>query len=157
MAGQRPNAVPAGIDATGATPLYVEPVSKGIELALLCDAASLRNDLLSVLGAGITTLTVGALPALAELTLVAQAAFTEPDIGSQETLAVDASSEGGESLASLTFSLRPERPAEADLAIPYVFTLIQPLAIPLARTGLYAVTVTLQGVTTKRLPLRVRA
>lgn len=136
--------------------LYLEPVPKAIELAVLCDAATFRDDLLSVLGAGITTLTAEVLPALAELTLVAQLAFTEPDIGSKETLVIEAKDEAGERLASMTFALTPERPPDADLAFPYVFTLIHRLTLRLTGPGLYTVAVSLEGVAPKQLLLRVK-
>lgn len=112
---------------------------------------------MSILGAGITTSTVDSLPAVAELTLVAQVAFTEPDIGTKETVGIEATSEEGERLAFMSYAVHPERPPDADLAFPYVFTLIHRLTLPLAHPGLYTVTVSLDELTSKQLPLRVRA
>ena len=136
---------------------YGDAVPRTIDLATLCNAASVREDLLSLLDAGVTTLTAEEFPANVELTLVAQFAFSEPDLGKQETMGVDVTSDDNDTLISETIQVTPERPADADLAIPYFHTWLHKLALSFARPGLYTVTVTMQGASPRRLPLRVQS
>lgn len=132
-------------------------MSRSIELATLCNAASVRDDLLSLLDGGITTLTAEQFPASVELTLVAQFAFTEPDVGQLETMGLDVTGDEKESLVSETITVTPQRPPDADLAIPYIHTWLHRLGLTFARPGVYTVTVTMNGVPPRRLPLRVQA
>ena len=131
-------------------------MAKSVELAVLCAAASFRDDLLSILDAGISTITAQTLPAVAEVTFVAQLFFTEPDLGSEQKVCIQAQGDQEAPLASMSLVITPERPPDADAALPYIFTLIQRLLLPLSKEGLYTVTVALEGASEKRLPLRVR-
>jgi hypothetical protein len=130
-----------------------------IELAFLANAATYRDSLLSVLDAGITNFAVPSFPAPIELTIVAQFAFTEPDLDRPYEFSIMVVDPAGTAVVEPQRQpIMPSRPPGADPAFPYLHTVIQKIVpLMLQRQGYYEVHVALEGLKTKQLKFNVRS
>jgi len=129
-----------------------------IEFAFLANAAVFRDNLLSVLEAGITNYQVPTFPVPIELTIVTQFAFSEPDMDRPYGFSIVATDPAGNTLGEpLQQRIIPSRPPGADPAFPYFHTVIQkffPLMVQ--HQGYFSVTVALEGIAAKELKFHVR-
>ena len=78
--------------------------------ALLCDAATVREGLLHILGGGITRLHRGEFPAPMQVTLVAQVVLTPNEIGFPHDVTAIIATEDGEVVVQATGHLEPGEP-----------------------------------------------
>lgn len=129
-----------------------------IDCALLCDAATVREGLLHVLGGGVTRLTRPTYPAPLGVAIAARILVhpTEAEDNHHGRIVVQA--EDGEQLAEVTFDFRSERPPGGLLASGEEMSL--PVVVPLQNVGVpaaggYSVEILIDRIHQASLPFRV--
>ena len=127
-----------------------------IEYAHLAAAATLRDNLISMLDANITGVTMDSFPGQAQITIACQFAFTEPDLDRQYQFSIALEAPDGTTVAKGLGTLKPSRPPDADLAFPWVWTAVQQTPFVATEPGHFLIRVTLEGVQEKVLPLAVK-
>jgi hypothetical protein len=127
-----------------------------VECAVLCDAASLRENLLHVLGAGVTSVALREFPASLPITFAFRAVLESREIRPSHTLRVeltDSTTEHVEAALETNFTFSSEEteiPPEAAAVAPLPLN-----AIKVSRPGLYLLQASLDQHHIATLPLRV--
>lgn len=140
-----------------------------LQTAVLCNAASVeQSGLVSMLGAFIDTVNTSAPagPIRQQLWIVARLLFDEADLGVDRTIEIlvesldlDDAPPEHEALAPLVHIsgvVRAERPPDADPRLAGGGPLVLPLALEFQATGLYHVTLSLDGDLLWDAPLAVK-
>lgn len=111
-----------------------------IDCALLCDAATVREGLLHVLGGGVTRAGRQSYPAPVNLTLALRILVHPTEAGRQHTLVVLLQGEDGESVTELTiaFGVEDASALEAGEQISLPLPLPLPEAVQLPQPGRYS-------------------
>ena len=130
-------------------------MSVRLDLAQIVGDAKLRDNMLSILRGGITTLTVAATPVETSIMVAAQLAFTEPDMDKAYEFTVGVVDSAKVPLASIKGEAFPTRPEGADEVFPFVFTIIERLDFVAPIVGYYAAVVVLNGKPMRYLPFKV--
>jgi hypothetical protein len=128
-----------------------------IGTALLCDAATVRDNLLFVLGGGVTRLYRTEFPADMNVSLALSIQLRRMEIGRPHELAVDVIGEDGAKIAEVRGGFQiPEVPADMDvheeLAVPVVLPFAM-AGVPAA--GNYSIEISIDGTHHRTLPFRV--
>jgi hypothetical protein len=127
-------------------------VSVRLSCALLCDAATVREGLINILGGGVSRVTRPALPAPLGVSLALVVDQHRTEMGREHRLDVLVLSEDGVELARANLTWRPDRLPE-DLATDYPFPVIVPLhAVALPTYGRYSVELLIDDVHQVTLP-----
>ena len=127
-----------------------------LTLAALCDAASVRENLLNILGAGATHILRPSYPSPLGATLALQFMINHADAESDHQVVAVVESRNGEVLGRLSMDLVLRQPglnivpAGEEVSIPLVA--IQLAMVPLPRPGPYVVNVSLDGELKTELP-----
>lgn len=120
--------------------------------ALLCDAATVREGLINVLGGGVSRVSRPALPAPLGMALALVVDQHRTEMGREHRLDVLVLSEDGAELARANLTWRADRIPE-DLAADYPFPVIVPLhAVMLPSFGGYSVELLIDDVHQATLP-----
>ena len=140
-----------------------------LQAAVLCNAASVEaSGLVSILGAFVDTVNTTAEtgPVRQQLWMVARLLFVDADIGVDHTVEVlvepleldEPVAQGGEipPLVQISGVVRAERPPDADPRLLGGGPLVLPLALEFPGTGLYHVTLSLDGDLLWDAPLAVK-
>lgn len=131
-------------------------MAKWIEFAHIATSAAYRNGLVSILEAGVGLVTAESLPATAELTVVSQFAFTEPDVGIREKYVIAVIDPNGNYLAEASGEVESSRPPDADLEFPYTWTVIQRFFLQFQEFGYYTIKIILGETVDKTLKFHVK-
>lgn len=123
--------------------------------AILCDFASVREGLLTVVGGGITRLWRPAVPAPANLSLALMLELHSMELGRDHELAVHVLSEDGEQVVEVKGGFNPAGDLDVgeNLLVPMALDL---RVATLARFGTYAVEVSVDGTHHRTLQFQVR-
>jgi hypothetical protein len=131
-----------------------------VEFALLANAAQVTSDrLISMLGGGWDTAAVPeeAYPASIVLTVVFRLRFEEDELGKAHAGEIAASSEDGERLTTVTFTVTPQAgEEELPLGWKHNVPLVAPVPVQFPNPGVYAVSIAVGGIPLKTLPLRMK-
>ena len=132
-----------------------------VEFALLANAAQVSSDqLLSMLGGGWDTAAVPeeAFPASIVLSVVYRLSFDEEELGKTHNGEMAVEGGNGERLARVTFSMTPQATEEE---LPpgwkHNVSMAVPVPVQFPGPGLYVVSIALEGVPLKTIPLRIKA
>jgi hypothetical protein len=127
-----------------------------IECAVLCDAASVRDDLLHLLGAGVTRLTVPGFPAALTITFALRVVLQARELLSQHHVRLGLTTDQGDSIALIaaTFDVQDAERREEEAALAAAIPL-GPLQVE--RPGRYLIEASLDNRTLGTFPLQVRS
>lgn len=123
--------------------------------AVLCRAAIEEGRLISMLGAGITSIQSSALPIQAALWMVARFYWEREECGIPQVLSVRVEHEDGERLIDQAFPVTPFAPPDGALMEAFEQRVVLPLPLVVRRLGQYMVRVVVNGDTVHELPLVV--
>lgn len=128
-----------------------------VSTALLCDAASVREGLLFVLGGGITRLTRAELPAPMNVALALTISVHRMEIGRPHELAIDVISEDGVKAAEVRGAFQvPEAPSSLGVHEQLLVPVVLPFTnVPLPKHGDYSIEVSVDGHHERSIPFRV--
>ena len=125
-----------------------------IDCALLCDAATVREGLLHILGGGVTRATREAFPAPFAMTLALRIMVHPTEGANAHALAVILQEEDGERVVEvgLEFGLNPELvPAGEEVSIPLPIPLLD---LPLPHAGSYSFELLIDGIHQATVPFK---
>ncbi len=128
-----------------------------VSTALLCDAASVRENLLFVLGGGITRLFPPSVPAPMNVTLALTISVHRQEVGRPHELAVDVIGEDGQNIAQVRGAFQvPEAPSELGIHELLLLPTVIPLAgVVVPAHGWYSIEISIDGHHHRTLPFRV--
>ncbi len=109
-----------------------------------------------MLGAGITSVRVGQLPAVVSLTLAARFYWDADEVGSAQLVAIRVQHEDGEPLVDYTVPVTPIVPPEGAPLEGYEQRVVLPLPLDLRREGNYFVRLLVNAEAVHAIPLRVQ-
>lgn len=127
-----------------------------VDCALLCDAATVREGLLHILGGGVTRLSRPEYPSPFGVSLALRIMVHSTEIGKEHALEVLLLAEDGENIAAVSAGFQIDDPGdlapgeEAPVALPITFP---PQAI-LPRSGGYSFEILIDGVHQSSVPFR---
>jgi hypothetical protein len=128
-----------------------------VAAAFLCDAATIREGLLNVLGAGVTNLRRESFPAPLGISLVYMAeAIGADDLSQPHTLTIDVRAvDDQQVIAHVEASWVADLASETDVTVPNYAPIVVPFdQVALAKPGYYEVTIDLKGVDTRTITFR---
>ncbi|MBV8528600.1 MAG: hypothetical protein JOZ75_09815 [Candidatus Dormibacteraeota bacterium] len=128
-------------------------------VATVCDAATVREGLLHILGAGVNRFGVSQFPAQLAATFAFQLEFERSELGAEHELAVElADKSDGRIIGGINMRVRP---GQGDPSWDPELPVYGPSALPLSmfvieRAGLYEIAITFEGKRLAAIPLTVK-
>jgi hypothetical protein len=129
-----------------------------VTTAMLCDHAHVYEGKVSVLGGFVSTLNGPSFPIAHTLWFVARLDLANDDFGRPHVVVLRCEHEDGEQLARFETTFNSEGPPPnvvgGDPELPSGLNIILPLPLEFRRSGMYYVTMSLDGDEVVRLPLK---
>lgn len=127
-----------------------------VDFAILCRAADVHDNLISLLSGPIDTVELARTPTSVPLTLVVRFLWTSGELGRAHRGEIIFQAEDGERLMSADFILEPSRPSELPLGWKAGTNLVLSFPLPIPSFGLYSFELLVDDKHVKTLPFRAR-